>query len=164
MVAETSNPASMPTKPAYRVSSGTISIRASMRGSTRKSTGEMPEGLEGVDLLVDLHGAELGGERRAGAAGDDDPGHQRAHLAHHADGHQIGDEDLRPDQAELIGAQIGEDEADEKADHRDDEQGARPDLLDLQPEIAQAEPGAPADQPPKERVISPRKRSISGAP
>jgi hypothetical protein len=32
----------MPTKPEYSVSSGTISISASMRGSTRKSMAEMP--------------------------------------------------------------------------------------------------------------------------
>ncbi len=104
------------------------------------------ERLEGVDLLVDLHGAELGGEGGAGAAGDDDAGHQCADLAHHADGHQVGDEDLRADQLQLVGAEVGEDQADEEADHRDDGQCARADFLDLEPEVARAEVRAAGQQ------------------
>ena len=128
------------------MSSGTISIRASMRGSTRKVDRRDAQRLEGVDLLVDLHGAEPRGEGGAGAAGDDDAGHQRADLAHHADGDEVGDEDLRADHAQLVGAEIGEDQPDQEADHEDDGQRPRADLLDLPPQVAAAEVGPAGEQ------------------
>ena len=64
-----------------------------------------------VDLLGHLHGAELGGEGGAGAAGHDDGGHQRAHLARHGDADQVGDVDLGAELLELHGADEGEDDA-----------------------------------------------------
>ena len=71
----------MPTTSASMVSSGRTSTSAMTRGKTRKWIGIEPERAQRVDLLRDLHRAELGGERRARAAGDDDRGHQRAELA-----------------------------------------------------------------------------------
>ena len=70
--AETSKPPTMPIRSAKMQSSGIIRISASMRGSTRNSIGEMPKVWKRVDLLVHLHGAELRGERRAGAPAHDD--------------------------------------------------------------------------------------------
>ena len=113
-------PPRMPTKSAYRQSSGIIRHSASMRGRTRNSIGEMPTVVKRVDLLRHLHGAELGGEGRAGAAGHDDAGHHRAHLAHHGDADQIGDVDRGAELLELHGADEGEDHADQEADQRDD--------------------------------------------
>ena len=43
----------------------------------------------------------------------DDPRHQRRDLAHHPDGHQVGDEALRPETLQLLGPHVGHDQAHE---------------------------------------------------
>ena len=91
-----SSPASMPIISAYTQSRGIISISASMRGSTRNSMGGMPMVLQGIDLFIDLHGAELRRKRRARAPGHDDAGHHRPHLARHAQPDQVGDDRSAP--------------------------------------------------------------------
>src|SRR5713226_2227234 len=50
-----------------------------------------PERAQRVDLLVDLHGAELGSKGAARASGDDDGGEQDAELAQHAEAEQLDD-------------------------------------------------------------------------
>ena len=60
------------------------------------------ESCQCVDLLVDLHRADL---RRVGctrAAGHDDRGHQRRHFPHHTDTNQIGDIDLGAELGQLV--------------------------------------------------------------
>ncbi len=88
----------MLTEPEYGVSNGTISIRASMRSSIRKSMGEMPSVLKAsissLTCVVPSWAAKA-----ARCARRDDAGHRRPHLAHHADRHQVDNEYLRPDQA-----------------------------------------------------------------
>ncbi len=84
-----------------------------------------------VDLLVDLHGADLGGEGAARAAGDDDRGQEDAHLAQDADGDQVDGEDLGAEAAQLIGALIGQHETDEKGDQPHDRQRVEARLLHL---------------------------------
>ena len=103
--------------------------------------------VERVDLLVGLHRAELGGERRAGAPGEDDADHHRRHLARHADADQIGDVDLRAELHELDRAEEREDHADQEADQADDRQRARADLLQHQEEVDRTEARPPAQQP-----------------
>ena len=51
-----------------------------------------PHRRQRVDLGAHFHRAELGGDRRAGAAGQDDRGHQRAELADHRQADHVGDE------------------------------------------------------------------------
>jgi len=67
---------------------------SAMAREDEKQIGIEAERAQRVDLLRDFHGAELGGKRRAGAAGDDDRGHQRAELARDRQRDQIGDEDV----------------------------------------------------------------------
>jgi hypothetical protein len=107
-----------------------------MRGRT-ESRSPRPQRRK-LDLLIDLHGAQSRGKGGAGAAGDDDAGHQRANLAHHADGDEVGDEDLGADHAQLVGTEIGENQPDQETDHRHDGQCLRAGFLDLQPHIAAA--------------------------
>ncbi len=65
-------------------------------------------GIQRVDLLVELHGADLGGEGAARAARDDDGGQEHPELAQHADGDEIDHEDLRAEALQLLGAQVRE--------------------------------------------------------
>ena len=99
-----------------------------------------------VDLLRHLHRAELGGEGGAGAAGHDDAGHHRAHLAHDGDADQIGDVDGGPELLQLHGADEGHDDADQKADERDDRQRVGADLLHVEPQVVHAEARPAAHQ------------------
>jgi hypothetical protein len=64
--------------------------------------GRKAEGAQGVDFLVDLHGAELGGIGGAGATGHDDPGHDGAHDPDHGNADNGGDVDLGPELAERM--------------------------------------------------------------
>ena len=123
---------------AYRQSSGVITTSARTRGRTRNSIGDETEGRECIDLLVHLHGAELRGERGAGAAGEDDADHHGGHVPGHADPDQIGDVDLGAELEQLDGSKKGEDHADEKADHADDRQRLRAHLLEDQHQIGAA--------------------------
>jgi hypothetical protein len=85
--------------------------------------GEMPCGFQGVDLLVHLHGPQLGGKGPPGAAGHDDAGHDRGHQAHHGNAHQIGHVNLGPEELQLDGADKGQDQPHQKTDEGDDGQG-----------------------------------------
>ena len=89
-----SAPPRMPTRSANSVSSGTISTAARMRVTTRKRTGSSPIVVSAFNFLVDLHRADLRGERRAGAPGEQDRRHQRSQLAQDRQADQVGDEDL----------------------------------------------------------------------
>jgi hypothetical protein len=82
-----------------------------------------------VDLLVDLHGAELGGEGGPRPPGHDHGRHHGAHLARHPDPDQVGDVDLRPELPQLHGADVGEDHAHQEADQAHDGQRLRADFL-----------------------------------
>ena len=89
------------------------------------------EGAHRVDLLVDLHRADLGGEGAARAAGDDDRRQQHPELAQDRDAEQVDRVDLGAEPAQLIGALIGHDDADQKRQQPDDRQRVEPDLLHL---------------------------------
>ena len=82
--------------------------------------GRQAEGLEGIDFLIDLHGAQLGGKSPAGAARHDDTGHDGGHQAHHGNPHQIGHVDLGSEQEELNGPHEGQDKAHQETDQRND--------------------------------------------
>jgi hypothetical protein len=72
-----------------------------------------PEGPDGVDLLVHLHGADLRREGAARAAGDHDRGDEHAHLAQHGDADQVDHIDLAAELAQLIDALVGDHDADQ---------------------------------------------------
>ena len=80
-------------------------------------------GGERGDFLVDLHGAELGGEGGAGAASEDDGDQQRAKLTEQSDGDEVGDVKIRAELTHGDGGLEGEDHADEEAEH--EHQGKR---------------------------------------
>src|SRR6185312_767319 len=90
-----------------------------------------PDRAHGVDLLVHLHGADLGGEGAARAAGDDDGGEQYAQLAEHADAYRLDREGLGAELPELLHTLIGDHHADQEAQHADDQQRLDPDLEHL---------------------------------
>jgi hypothetical protein len=73
------------------------------------------KGFERIDFLVELHHAELGRIGAAGASGDHDRREQHAELAQHADRHQVNREDLRAERPQLLGADVGQDDADQNA-------------------------------------------------
>ena len=70
-------PPSRPTRSANSVSSGVISTAAMTRVRHEEAHRVEAHRRQRVDLLVDAHRADLGGERGAGAAGEQDRGHQR---------------------------------------------------------------------------------------
>ena len=108
---------------------------ASIRGRTRSPSGGIHRD-ERVDLLVDAHGAELGGEGGPGPPRHDDARHQASHLAGGGDGHEIGHVDLRPEAPQLHRPHEGEDETDQGADEGHDRQGPGPALVDHAEESA----------------------------
>ena len=105
--------------------------------------------LQRIDLIVEPHDADLGGERAAGAAGDDDRRQQHAHLAQHCDRDQIDGEDLGAELLQLLRAQIRDDHADQEGDQRHDRDRLDAGLIDVprdrgQPQVVHAAQGPQA--------------------
>ena len=75
---------------------------------------------QGVDLLEDGHAGQLGRDRGADLAGQDDPGHERHELAEHGVADEVGDVDLGPEQPHLVGRGDRDGHADEEQEHADD--------------------------------------------
>ncbi len=71
---------------------------------------------QGVDLLRDLHRAQLGGDRRADAPGDDDRREQRGQAPRDRHGDESGHEIHRAHLAQLIGRLQTQRDADEETD------------------------------------------------
>ena len=85
--------------------------------------------LHGVDLLVHLHRADLGGEGRGRAAGQQQGGDQHVELAQHRDADQLDGEHLGPELAQQVGAQQADHRADEEGGDGDDRDGVQPGAL-----------------------------------
>ncbi len=83
-----------------------------------------PDRLHRVGLFVDAHGSDVSGEGGAGAARDDDGGDEAAQLAQEADAEEIDGVDLRVEALQLIGALIGEHDAEQEGEHAHDGQRA----------------------------------------
>src|SRR5688572_12462318 len=98
-----------------------------------------PHGAQRVDLVVQLHGADLGRERAARAAGDDDGGQQHAELAQHRDSDEIDDEDLAAELPELLRADVGDDHRDQEGDQRHDRHRGEARLVDVAHDRGQAQ-------------------------
>ena len=98
------------------------------------------------DTPRDLHGADLGGIGRAGAAGENDAGHERRHFTHHADADQVGDINAGAEQGQLHRAHVGEDGADQETDERHYRQRARPDFVDEIGKILASIAGSTGDE------------------
>ena len=96
-----------------------------------------PHRRQRVDLLVDAHRADLGRERRAGAAGEQDRRHQRPELAQHRQADQVGDEDLGAEALHRHRRLEREDHAEQERDQRDDRQRVGADLLADAPDVLQ---------------------------
>ena len=84
-----------------------------------------------VDLLAHLHGADLGGEGGARAAGDHDRGQEHAEFAQDEDADEVDDEGRGAELLELEDALLGDDAADQERDQHDDRHAAIGDLLEL---------------------------------
>ena len=71
-------------------------------------------GFHGVDFLVDLHGADFGGEGGAGTSDDHDGGHQRAEFAGHGNGDGVSDHMQGAEFTQLVSSVDRQNGADEK--------------------------------------------------
>ena len=91
----TTEPPMTPNRSANTVSTGVIDQRGKHPRHDQKPHRLQPHGFERVDLLAHFHGADLGGEGRTRAAGENDRRHQRPHLAQHRQADHIGDKNLR---------------------------------------------------------------------
>ena len=96
--------------------------------------------MQRIDLLVDLHRADLRGEGAARAAGDDDRGEQDADLAQDRDAEQVDGVDLGAEAAQLVGALVGHHDADQERDQADDRQRVDAGLLEVMGERGQPQP------------------------
>ena len=77
---------------ANTVSSGSITIIATSRGTTSMRTGERPERLQRFDLLGDDHRTEFGRDRGAGAARHDDGREHRPEFARDRERYRAADQ------------------------------------------------------------------------
>src|SRR3954454_3526021 len=92
-----------------------------------------PEHLERVELLADLARAEVGGDRRAGDAGEDDRGHERRELADRGEHEEAAEAVERPEQdEEVAGLEAGRavPERDRRDQQREPAQPQREEELD----------------------------------
>jgi len=79
-----------------------------------------PHGHQRIDLVVDDHGADLGGEGRSRAACHEDGRHDGPQLANHGDGHEVGHVEVGPELLELKRRHEGHDQPQQQADERHD--------------------------------------------
>ena len=79
---------------------------------------------QGVDLVGDHHGADLGGVGRAAAAGDDDGGHQGAQFPQHREGDQVHHVEIAAVEAQLDPGLVGDHHPDQEGEHAQHRQGA----------------------------------------
>jgi hypothetical protein len=93
-----------------------------------------------VHFLGDLHGADLSGVGRAGAAGDDDGGDQRRQFAQHGQRHQFNDEDVGAIGFELLTALIGDHNSHHERQQGDDRQRVDAGGFDVAEQRPPAEP------------------------
>src|ERR1700691_3046099 len=101
---------------------------------------------DGVDFLVHHHGADLGGEGAARAAGENDRGQEHAQLAQEGDAEQVDGIDLGAELFELGGALIGHYDADEKRKQPHDAESRDPGLLHLRHQRDEADTAAAAQR------------------
>ena len=95
---------------------------------------------ERVELVADLHRAELGGDGGAGPAGENDGGHHRAELADHGDADHVGDEHARAEALQEHDALERERGAEQEAEQANDADGVDAHLLDLVGQRADGQP------------------------
>ena len=88
------------------------------------------DGAHRIDLLGQLHRADLRGEGGARAAGDHDRSHQHAELAHRDPADEVDRVDLGAELGELHRALLGDDDADEEAHQADDAERANADHVE----------------------------------
>jgi hypothetical protein len=81
---------------------------------------------------------DLGGERRAGAPGEQDRRHQRAELTQHREPDQVGDEDLGAEALHRHRRLEREDHPEQHRDQRDDRQSVDAHLLADPPDVLPA--------------------------
>src|SRR5882724_3198441 len=135
------HPAEDPRQIGVEAEQGHHQAEREQAGKDEEVHGRNSQRPQGVDLPVCLHGAELRREGSAGAAGDDDAGHDGRDVPEHPDAHQVRDVDLRPEPPELDGADERQDESDQKIDERDDGERPRAAILDGEQEVGPPEPG-----------------------
>jgi hypothetical protein len=104
------------------------------------------QGLQSINLLIDLHGSELRGECGSGSAGHDHSGHYSSHLPKHRDTHQVRDVNLRSELLKLLGAYKGQNDPDKGTNERHYRERARPTFIDRAPYIPHRHSGAPANE------------------
>jgi len=109
-------------------------------------------GLKRVDLLINLHAGEFGGDGRSDPAGDENRDHDRAQFASHGKADEGTDEFLGAKTLHAVTRLQCQHTADEKTQDRDDRQGRVTDQIAL---FDKARPlprqgGRIADGPPQQ--------------
>jgi hypothetical protein len=99
-----------------------------MRGHREVAQGIHAHHPQGVELLLHLHGGDLGGDGAARAARYQDGAHERRHLSHHGNPSQIRYIDGGAKLLELVGRLKGHGEAHQEGDEAHDAQGPRADV------------------------------------
>ena len=121
---------------------------ARMRGTISTSIGIEAHDPQGVDLLPHLHGADLGREGGAGAAGDHDRGEEDAQLAQDQDADEVDDEGrARRTLTSWKMPCCDDDAADQERDQHDDRHAPIGDLLELVDHGRAAEAAGMEDDP-----------------
>src|SRR5438093_1464788 len=113
---------------------GQAGHRTQERQDTReqeKTARVQGHGPHGINFLCHHHGAQLGGDGRAAAAGHDDGGNQRRHFPSHRYADQVGDINRGAKLTQLTGAIERQDGTDEEGEERDDWHSLYADLHDL---------------------------------
>ena len=85
------------------LSSPVISIRLRKRGHDEVLDRVDAEDHQSVELLADLAGAEVGCDRRARDAGDDDAGYERGELADGGEDEEAAEAVERSEQGQEVG-------------------------------------------------------------
>ncbi len=98
------------------------------------------EGLQGVDLLIHLHGSDLGSHRGTDAAGDQQAGHHRPQLLDHRQADNGADRVLGAVKRELDTGLEGQDHTDEESHQGGDRQSVDRHVVHL-PENGRQIPG-----------------------
>ena len=124
---------------AQKASSGIIRTDAIIRGNDQRLDRRHADRAHGVDLLGDLHRADLRRKGRARAAGDHDRGHQHAELANGDPADKVDGVDLGAELGELDRALLGDDDADQEAHQPDDAERAHADDVEALDDRVDAE-------------------------
>ena len=115
----------------HSTSSGMAIASASDLGKDQAQAARHAHRRQRIDLLGDAHHAELRRHRRAGASRHQHRHQHRPQFADDAHAEDVHDEDVGAEILQLQRGQVGQHDADQKADQRGDRHGAHAALVEV---------------------------------